>query len=330
MIKIYPKFIEKDKNDVETLLNQEGIRFEENVETTFGKYENDKVIATASIYKNIIKCVAIDPAYKGGAVFNEMMTALLNEINQNGYDESFVYTKPIYEKSFVSIGFKEIERVGNDLIFMQKARDGFTSYLEKLKKTKLDGESIGAVVLNANPFTLGHQYLVDYGAKHSTYLHIFVVSEDASYFSAKDRYKMVELSVKNYDNVIIHPTESYLVSSATFPSYFIDEEKSVTKIHASLDARIFKYHIGKALEIDQRFVGTEPNDEATRIYNETMREIFESDPNKIDFVEIPRKELNGEVISASRVRSLIDQGKIEEIKDLVPQTTYEYIKDNNL
>lgn len=330
MIKIYPKFIEKDKNDVETLLNQEGIRFEENVETTFGKYENDKLIATASNYKNIIKCVAIDPSYKGGSVFNEMMTALLNEINQNGYDDTFVYTKPIYEKSFVSIGLKEIERVGNDLIFMQKTREGFTSYLEKLRKTKVDGESIGAVVLNANPFTLGHQYLVDYGAKHSTYLHIFVVSEDASYFSAKDRYKMVELGVKNYDNVIIHPTESYLVSSATFPSYFIDEEKSVTKIHASLDARIFKYHIGKALEIDQRFVGTEPNDEATKIYNETMREIFESEPNKIDFVEIPRKELNGEVISASRVRSLIDQGKIEEIKDLVPHTTYEYIKDNDL
>lgn len=330
MIKIYPKIIAKDRMDLENLLFQEGIRFEENVETTFGKYENDKLIATASIYKNIIKCVAIDPAYKGGSVFNEMMTALLAEINQNNYDNAFVYTKTIYEKSFASIGFKEIERLGNELIFMEKARDGFTSYLEKLKETKVDGESIGAVVLNANPFTLGHQFLVDYGAKHCTYLHVFVVSEDASYFSAKDRSKMVELGVKSYDNVIVYPTESYLVSAATFPSYFIDENKSVTKIHASLDARIFKNHIGKVLEIDQRFVGTEPTDEATRIYNETMREIFESEPNKLDLVEIPRKELYGKVISASRVRTLIDQGKMEEIKDLVPQTTYKYIKNNNL
>lgn len=330
MIKIYPKIIAKDRMDLENLLFQEGIRFEENVETTFGKYENDKLIATASIYKNIIKCVAIDPAYKGGSVFNEMMTVILAEINQNNYDNAFVYTKTIYEKSFAYIGFKEIERLGNELIFMEKARDGFTSYLEKLKETKVDGESIGAVVLNANPFTLGHQFLVDYGAKHCTYLHVFVVSEDASYFSAKDRSKMVELGLKSYDNVIVHPTESYLVSAATFPSYFIDENKSVTKIHASLDARIFKNHIGKVLEIDQRFVGTEPTDEATRIYNETMREIFESEPNKLDLVEIPRKELYGKVISASRVRTLIDQGKMEEIKDLVPQTTYEYIKNNNL
>lgn len=330
MIKIYPKLIEKDKNDVKALLDQEGIRFEENVQKTFGKYENDKLIATASIYKNIIKCVAIDPSYKGGALFNEMMTTLINEINQNSYDSAFVYTKPIYETSFAAIGFNVIERVDNELIFMQKARYGFASYIEKLKQSKVDGDVIGSIVLNANPFTLGHQYLVDYGAKHSTYLHIFVVSEDASYFSTTNRYNMVKLGVHNYDNVIIHPTDSYLVSSATFPSYFIDEEKSITKIHASLDARIFKYHIGKALGINKRFVGTEPIDESTRIYNETMREIFENEPNKLDLVEIPRKESAGEVISASRVRALIEDGKIEQIKNLVPQSTYEYIKKHNL
>lgn len=330
MIKIYPKLIEKDKNDLKALLDQEGIRFEENVQKTFGKYQDDKLIATASIYKNIIKCVAIDPSYKGGALFNEMMTTLINEINQNSYDSAFVYTKPIYETSFAAIGFNVIERVDNELIFMQKAKYGFGSYLAKLEQTKVDGDVIGAIVLNANPFTLGHQYLVDYGAKHSTYLHIFIVSEDESYFSTANRYNMVKLGVKDYDNVIIHPTDSYLVSSATFPSYFIDEEKSITKIHASLDARIFKYHIGKALGINKRFVGTEPIDESTRIYNETMREIFENDPNKLDLVEIPRKESAGEVISASRVRALIEDGKIEQIKNLVPQSTYEYIKKHNL
>lgn len=330
MIKIYPKLIEKDKNDVNALLDQEGIRFEENVQKTFGKYQDDKLIATASIYKNIIKCVAIDPSYKGGALFNEMMTTLINEINQNSYDSAFVYTKPIYETSFAAIGFNVIERVDNELIFMQKARYGFASYIEKLKQSKVDGDVIGSVVLNANPFTLGHQYLVDYGAKHSTYLHIFVVSEDASYFSTTNRYNMVKLGVKDYDNIIIHPTDSYLVSSATFPSYFIDEEKSITKIHASLDARIFKYHIGKALGINKRFVGTEPIDESTRLYNETMREIFENEPNKLDLVEITRKESSGEVISASRVRALIEDGKIEQIKNLVPQSTYKYIKNHNL
>lgn len=327
MNKIYPKMISKDKEDVMNLLVQEGIRFEENVDTTFGKYENDKLIATASAYKNIIKCVAIDPSFKGGAMFNELMNAVLNEIKDKGFDSAFVYTKPVYETSFMSIGFKVIERVGDDLIFMQKARNDFSSYLASIKETKKEGHVIGSVVLNANPFTLGHKHLVEYASKNSTFLHVFVVSEDESYFSAHDRYKMVETGVSDFDNVILHHTESYLVSSATFPSYFIDEDKSVTKIHADLDARIFKYHIAKTLGIDKRFVGTEPNDEATRIYNETMKEVFESkpDPNKPELIEIPRKEFDSEVISASRVRALLENGEIEKIKDIVPTSTYEYI-----
>lgn len=110
MNKIYPKTISKDKNDLLNLLYKEKIRFEENIDATFAKYENDKLIATASTYKNIIKCVAIDEAYKGGPIFNELMTVILNEISEKGYDSSFLYTKPIYETSFKAIGFKEIER----------------------------------------------------------------------------------------------------------------------------------------------------------------------------------------------------------------------------
>ena len=215
---------------------------------------------------------------------------------------------------------------------MQKAHKDFSTYLSHLEKTKKDGPAIGAVVLNANPFTLGHKYLVEYASKNSTYLHIFVVSEDESFFSAKNRYKMVEEGVGEFINVIIHHTDNYLVSSATFPSYFIDEEKSVTKIHATLDAKIFKYHIAKTLGIDKRFVGTEPNDEATRIYNETMREVFESEPwpDKLKLIEIPRKELNGKVISASLVRKLIKDENLEKTKDLLVPTTYEYIKKLSL
>jgi len=328
MEKIYPKKISSDKKDLFELLRSESIRFEENIDTTFAKYENNKLIATASLYKNIIKCVAIDDNFKGGAIFNELMTVALNEIELKGFDGAFVYTKPIYENSFTAIGFKEIERVEPDLIFMQKSHNDFSKYLESLSKTKVEGESIGAVVLNANPFTIGHKYLIEYAAKNTSHLHIFVVSEDASYFTTEDRYNMVKEGVRDLSNVIIHKTDNYLVSSATFPSYFMDEDKSITKIQAKLDAKIFKYHFSKVLDIDKRFVGTEPNDEATRIYNETMKEIFKSkpNPNKPEIVVIPRKKVNEEAISASRVRTLLKNGKLENTKDLIPITSYEYIK----
>lgn len=327
MEKIYPKKINKDKRDLLQLLSSEGIRFEQNIDTTFAKYENDKLIATASIYKNIIKCVAIDDAFKGGAIFNELMTAVLNEIELKGFGGAFVYTKLMYESSFAAIGFKEIERVKPDLIFMQRAHDDFNSYLKKLSETKIKGDTIGAVVLNANPFTLGHRYLVEYAAKNSSYLHIFVVSEDESYFKTEDRYNMVKKGVSDLSNIILHKTDNYLISAATFPSYFIDENKSVTRIQAKLDSKIFKNHFTKVLDIDKRFVGTEPSDEATRIYNETMKEVFESEPNpnKPELIVIPRKKINGEIISASKVRSLLKNGGIENTKSFLPLSTYDYI-----
>jgi citrate lyase synthetase len=43
------------------------------------------------------------------------------------------------------------------------------------------------------------------------------------------------------------------------------------------------------------------------------------------FIEIPRKKFDGEVISASRVRKLLSQGKLEDIKKMVPAATYEFL-----
>lgn len=327
MFKIYPKFIKKDKEDLINLLHSQNINYEENIDTTFAKYEGEKLVASASIYKNIIKCVAIDDAFKGGSVFNSLMTDILNEIHEKNYDKAFVYTKPTYENSFASIGFNKIEEVGSDLVFMERANHGFASYLKMLENEKVSGSNIGAVVLNANPFTLGHRHLIEYGLKNADYLHIFVVSEDESYFNTEDRYKMVDLGTRDLENISLHKTDNYLISSATFPSYFLDEDKSVTKIQASLDAKIFKNHIAKVLGIKKRFVGEEKTDETTNIYNQTMREIFNDGENKIELIEIPRKKSCEQTISASTVRAYLESGEIEKIKNLVPETTYNYIKN---
>lgn len=327
MIKIYPKSIKKDKDDLLKLLLDQNIRFEENIDTTFGHYEADKLVASASIYKNIIKCVAIDESLKGGAVFNSLMTSVLNEIHEKNYEKAFVYTKPEYEISFSSVGFKKIEEVGTDLVFMERSHHGFKTYLESLEKEKITGDNIGAVVLNANPFTLGHRYLIEYGLAHSDHLHVFIVSEDESYFSTGDRLNMVRLGTSDLENISLHETDNYLISSATFPSYFIDEDKSVIKIQATLDAKIFKNHIAKALNIKNRFVGEEKTDQTTNIYNQTMRDVFECKPDRIELIEIPRKKSSDEIISASKVRTFLKEGKTNKIKDYVPGTTYNYIKN---
>lgn len=327
MFKIYPKFIKKDKDDLINLLHSQNINYEENIDTTFAIYEGDKLVASASIYKNIIKCVAIDDSFKGGSVFNSLMTSVLNEIHEKNFAKAFVYTKPIYENSFFSIGFNKIEEVGSDLVFMERAHHGFKTYLENLEKEKFPGDNIGAVVLNANPFTLGHRHLIEYGLNNVDHLHIFVVSEDESYFNTEDRYNMVNLGTSDLKNISLHSTDNYLISSATFPSYFLCENKSVTKIQASLDAKIFKNHIANVLGIKKRFVGEEKTDETTNIYNQTMKEIFNDGENKIELIEIPRIKSCEQTISASTVRAYLEDGEIEKIKNLVPETTYNYIKN---
>ena len=115
---------------------------------------------------------------------------------------------------------------------------------------------------------------------------------------------------------------SYMISSATFPSYFLKDDALVTGTHARLDATLFT-RIAKELNLTCRYVGEEPFSAATSAYNDALAAIL---PDAgVELRVIPRKEQEGMPISASYVRKLIHDGKIEEIRELVPQTTYDYL-----
>ena len=323
MRKIFPYRIQSDMKKWADLLHRQNIRTEKNVDATYGLFEGDTLVATASYYKNIIKCVAISSDFHGGATFNELLTGILNEIYNKGYEKIYVYTKPDTTNGFSAIGFKVIEEVEGELVFMEKATKGFSAYLEELKEDFVEGGRIGAIVLNANPFTLGHQYLVEEASKQADVLHLFVVSEEASAFPQEIRKKLVAEGTKHLPNIRIHDTDSYIVSSATFPAYFLKEESNVAEVQATLDARIFKYHIAEALGITDRFVGQEPFSPTTELYNQAMNKVFDAEPNpgipRLHIIE--RKQADNRAISATEVRKLLSEGKIEEASKLVPPTT---------
>jgi len=278
-----------------------GIRSEENVDYTVGIFDNDDLIATGSIFQNILKCIAVAPQFTGGKVFNILISHLMSEIFDKGYESCYVYTKEESLSSFKHLGFKEIDRVKDELIFLEKSASGFNEYLELLKKTKKDGERIAGIVMNANPFTKGHLHLIQTAAKENDFLHVFVLSEDISEFPSDVRFELVQKGTSQLNNVILHQTGDYIISAKTFPSYFLKEGSDVTYIHACLDAFIFKKHIAPALKITKRYVGEEPLSPSTAIYNKAMADVF------------------------ARVRRLYAQGMIDEIKELVPQTTFEYL-----
>lgn len=324
MEKIYPNLIKSDRQKVELFLNNNGLKYEENIESTYIISENNQIIATGSRYQNIIKCIAIEKKYKGGSLLNEILTVLINEIYSKGYDNIFLYTKTEYKTTFKRLGFNLIEEVKNQIVFMERSSN-FSKFLKKLEKERVTYNNIGAIVMNANPFTLGHRYLIDYGINHCDFLYVFVVSEDLSMFSTKERFELVKKGTADKKNLKILSTDNYLVSSATFPSYFIEEKELLIETHAYLDSAIFKNHIAKVLNINKRFVGEEKTDKTTHIYNNTMKKYFSKEDTDINLIEIPRKTVDNEIISASKVRSLINEKNFTELKKYLPQTSLEYV-----
>lgn len=183
---------------------------------------------------------------------------------------------------------------------------------------------IGAIVMNCNPFTLGHRYLVEYAVARVARLYIFVVEEDKSEFPFADRIELVRQGVKDLLNVEVLPSGKFIISQTTFSGYFSKAELQDVAVDSSEDVEIFAKEIAPTLGITIRFAGEEPNDNVTRQYNETMKRILPS--YGIDFCEIPRKNFSEEVISASSVREALQRGDFDKIKNLVPPTTLYYLR----
>lgn len=185
---------------------------------------------------------------------------------------------------------------------------------------------IGSIVMNCNPFTLGHRYLVEYAAGQVDYLYIFVVEEDKSFFKFEDRLELVKAGTAHLKNVKVFPSGQFIISSVTFSEYFDKENLDGTAVDTSLDVETFGSQIAPCLNITVRFVGEEPLDPVTAQYNRNMKEILPK--YGIELHEIPRKEIDGNVISASRVRKLLEEKNWNEIKKLVPKTTYSFLRKN--
>ena len=316
---------ESDKRameQVDELLQQEGIQRDGNLDYIAAVYDEEyKIIATGSCFGNTLRCFAVDGSHQGEGLLNQLITHLVDFQFERGNLHLFLYTKIQSAKFFGDLGFHEIARVGGTLVFMENRRDGFARYLSNLAKTKTEGKS-AALVMNANPFTYGHQYLVETAAAACDRLHLFIVSEDASLFPFSVRKRLIQEGVAHLSNVTLHDSGPYIISSATFPSYFLKDAAAVATGHARLDIEIFK-KIAQVLGITDRYVGEEPTSQVTGLYNQVMQE--ELPLSGIECHVIPRKEAGGSAISASTVRNLLKNGDFDSVKALVPPTTYAFL-----
>ena len=307
-------------SQIDTLLEREGICRDAHLDYTCAIYDDGyNVIATGSCFGNTLRCFAVDSAHQGEGLLNQLATHLTGVQIARGNTHLFLYTKIAAAPLFAGLGFCEIARVKDTLVFMENRRNGFANYLQKLSSSRREGWS-AALVMNANPFTLGYRYLVEKAAEWDT-LHLFLVSEDASLIPFSVRTRLVREGVSDLSNVLIHETGPYIISSATFPSYFLKEADVVIRGQAMLDLTIF-IRIADALGITCRYVGEEPTSQVTGIYNQIMQQ--ELPAAGIDCQVIPRLEVAGRPVSASTVRCALRDGNWTALRSLVPDVTYEY------
>lgn len=200
-------------------------------------------------------------------------------------------------------------------------------WISSVRKYKVESKGkVGAIVMNCNPFTRGHRYLIEQAKKQVDVLYIFVVEENKSFFDFTDRLKMVKLGVADMDNVIVIPSGKYILSTETLPGYFNKEEQPNVEFDATDDLELFGGVIAKEFGIEVRFAGEEPIDVFTRRYNQFMSNILPE--YGVEFFEIPRKQLDGEVISASRVRKCMKEQEYDSVKSLVMPVVYDYLREH--
>lgn len=284
-------------------------------------WDEGELIACGSRKGNLLKCIAVDPARQGEGLTASVLTELKQQAFREGHKQLFLYTKPRNRMLFAPLFFYPVAQT-DSVLLMESTRNGIADFLRGLEKREGEGK-VGCIVMNADPFTKGHQYLAETAAAQCDRLYIFVLSEDKGTFTAQERIELVRAGTAHLKNVIVNPTGPYLISSATFPKYFLKDKETAQREHYLLDLAVFAKWFVPWFGITHRFAGTEPNCGVTAGYNRAMAEILPQ--AGVEFVEIPRRQTQDTVISASTVRRCVEEGDMERLRQLVPETTYQLI-----
>ena len=300
-----------------TLLKANGLTPEQEPDYALGVFDSDdKLQATASLCDNVIKFVATSEAVRGQAVLNPLITRLRSEAFARGIDNLFIYTKPEYIVTFESLGF-HLTGKATRAALLESDRHALSRY-ERYLRTLPRGNRTGVIIMNANPPTKGHIYLIQCAAQEVDCLTVIPLADNKhTLFPASERIDTLRRATADMPNVTVAEASPYCISGATFPTYFIKSVEECTDTHIELDLDIFGTHIAPSLEATIRFVGDEPTDPLTARYNMLMPAILKKyDISVKQFARLADKD--EEPLSASRVRKLLEDGALGKAIDMVP------------
>lgn len=300
------------------------LEFDNLVDYTVVARENEEIVATVSKYKNIIKCFAIKESLRGIGLSNTLLTKIRNELFNQNYVSSKVFTKLNNLDLFEGMGYSVVSKTDN-VILLEQGSDIEKVTDDIIRENNIDVTKNNAmIVMNCNPFTLGHRYLVEYASKKSETVLVFVLQENESFFPFDIRYMLAKKGVEDLTNVKVIPSTDYIISSSTFPTYFLKNKDSMIKEYAMLDSNIIATKFCKKMNITKRYLGKEPLCELTNEYNKVVKEIFTKHDIEVEIIDRLKTEDN-ETISASKVRKILKEGLKENLDKFLQKTTIEYL-----
>ena len=357
------------RGQVESFLRESGLRMEE-LDRYYAICAPDgSILAGAGIKADIIKCVAVAPSARSEGFMLPLLSRIVSDAAARGILNLKVFTKPENREIFESIGFKVLASAPK-AILMENGR-GLEKYCEYLSgichasgsvfhcQRKPSARKCGVIVMNANPFTLGHKYLIDKALEQVDHLFIIPVQEDLSSFPYPERLAMIKAhadalsvisSVVEKSHITVLEGSGYVISAATFPTYFLKDRSDAAETQMLLDLDLFEKHIMPALGASVRFVGSEPLDPLTARYNSLMHNAVEiprlvmPDPDRASAQpsaeqnyfsgRCPKNQFSSAVaspthadaaVSASKVRAAIEVGDYASAAALCPVTTHPYL-----
>ncbi len=315
----------KETAAVAAFLAQFGLAYEAPLDYTVAFYQGEQIVATGSLAGKVLRNIAVAADIQGEGLTAAVVSNLVGEAGRRGIYHYFLYTRPGSAAKFAGLAFREIARAEPYVALLEGGLGSVDDFCRGVQQeiARLPAGRRAALVVNCNPFTLGHEALIARAAAENDSVIVFVVSEDRSLFPFAVRRRLVREGTAHLANVAVVSGGDYIISAATFPAYFTRGEEAVTA-QTRLDATLFAARLAPPLGITARYVGEEPYCTVTAAYNRALGEILPR--HGVAVKVVARAMTGGEIISASAVRAMIRREDWAGIKAMVPETTYAYLR----
>lgn len=291
-----------------------------------------ELVGTGSHLGRILKYVAVAPKFRDTTAFALIVTYMTEKLLKI-YKHTFVFTRPENAVRFCGLGFTLIATAEPLYAVLEFGFESVFTYQDYLKTllVPVKTPAVASIVVNCNPFTNGHKFLIEKASAENEVVYLFVVEEDLSAFPFSVRWELIRKGITHLKNVVMVRGGMYIVSGTIFPAYFLKNEASsdVMQKQAELDVKTFANYVVPVLGIKKRYVGTENYCKTTAAYNLAMKTILPA--YGVEVVEVTRKanrlsaDNSPEYISASKVREAIKSDKLNEVLDFLPDSTREFL-----